>query len=158
MHRWIAQQSFVLCRSDRPSSGRYVLAGEGDHATYRYRFPSGRKYGTAWPVSCFESSRTVMGRLSPPAEVVRFRTPADENRMTPSAFQVPPARFGALQIICTEPPVTPIFLIRPPEKKAISRLSGDQKGEEAPSVPINSSGLVDSKRLRKMRSRRRWRR
>jgi hypothetical protein len=49
-------------------------------------------------------------------------------------------------------------LIRPPEKKAISRLSGDQKGEEAPSVPINSSGLVDSKRLRKMRSRRRWRR
>ena len=73
-----------------------------------------------------------------------------QNTMTPSAFQVPPARFGALQIICTAPPVTLIFLIRPPEKKAISRLSGDQKGEEAPSVPLNSSGVVDSNRLRKI--------
>ena len=45
--------------------------------------------------------------------------------------------------------MTLIFLIRPSAKKAISRLSGDQKGEEAPSVPLNSSGVVDSKRLRK---------
>src|SRR5438034_1349200 len=103
-----------------------LFAGEGDHARYRYRFPSGRKYGARWPVSCFELSRTVIGRLSPPDEVVRFSTPADENKITPSAFQVPPARFGALQITCTAPPVTPIFLIRPPEKKAISRLLGDQ--------------------------------
>src|SRR6476469_252845 len=91
-----------------------------------------------------------MGRLSPPADDVRFRTPAAENTITPSAFQVPRARFGAAQMFCSAPPVTLIFLSRPPEKNAISRLSGDQNGDSAPSVPSNNSALVDSKRLTKM--------
>src|SRR3954465_11041767 len=91
-----------------------------------------------------------MARLSRPPDDVRFRTPAAENTMTPSAFQVPPDRFGPPQMFCPGPPVTLIFLICPPEKNAISRLSGDQNGDNAPSVPISSSGLVDSKRLRKM--------
>ena len=42
---------------------------------------------------------------------------------------------GASQIVCGAPPSTPTRFIFPAAKKPSERLSGDQKGFEAPSLP-----------------------
>src|SRR5439155_23311474 len=55
--------------------------------------------------------------------------------MTPSGFQAPPRPPAALQSTWGTPPVVSIFLSLPPAKNAMNRLSGDQNGNDAPSVP-----------------------
>ena len=68
---------------------------------------------------------------SPPAAETRRTTrslPRSMNRMTPSAFQVPPRPMVTSQIVCGGPPSTSIRLSLPREKKPIDLLSGDQNG------------------------------
>src|SRR5262249_51996638 len=61
--------------------------------------------------------------------------------MVPSAFHVPPERISAVLLTTrTGPPEYSTRLSLPSAKKAISRLSADQNGLIAPSVPGNSRG------------------
>ena len=59
--------------------------------------------------------------------------------MPPSAPHVPPFPSAASQIVVTGPPVASTRLSFPEEKNAICRLSGDQNGYAAPSVPGSST-------------------
>ena len=63
-------------------------------------------------------------------------------RMTPRAFHVPAPPYGAGQTTVGEPPDTSMVLSWPSAKKPTNRLSGDQKGSDAPSVP--ESGCAES--------------
>ena len=71
--------------------------------------------------------------------------------MVPSAFQVPPLPVGASQISDGRPPSDETVLSLPPAKKPKARLSADQNGKVAPSVPTNArarrsfNGLTQSK-------------
>src|SRR5215813_15269679 len=65
------------------------------------------------------------------------------NRITPSALQAPPRPVGALASVCGAPPTMSARLSIPPAKKPIDRLSGDQKGNDAPSVSAIGSAVVD---------------
>ena len=60
--------------------------------------------------------------------------------IVPSTPQLPPRPADASQTTCTGPPVASTLLRRLSAKKATERLSGDQNGKPAPSVP--ASGLV----------------
>lgn len=56
--------------------------------------------------------------------------------MTPLRLQVPPPRLSnAFASACATPPVASIFFSFASAKKPIQRLSGDQKGFHAPSLP-----------------------
>src|SRR5215471_4315312 len=57
------------------------------------------------------------------------------NKITPSRFQVPPRGNEALQSAKTGPPKASTFFSFPFAKNPMKRLSGDQKGRPAPSVP-----------------------
>ena len=57
------------------------------------------------------------------------------NTMTLSRLQAPPRPWGASHNETGGPPATGIFFSFPPAKKAMNRLSGDQKGKLAESVP-----------------------
>src|SRR5262245_40628152 len=62
--------------------------------------------------------------------------PAVAYSITPSAFQLPPR--GVLDsstTVCVGPPSAEILNRRPCVKNARNRLSGDQNGKAAPSVP-----------------------
>src|SRR5262245_59035977 len=56
---------------------------------------------------------------------------------------------GASQIVRAAPPSTGIRFIFPAAKKPSERLSGDQKGFEAPSVPATSRSSVEPRGRRK---------
>ena len=58
---------------------------------------------------------------------------------------------GASQIVCGAPPSTATRFIFPAAKKPSERLSGDQKGFEAPSLPATSRTTVESRARRKSR-------
>src|SRR5579863_2710202 len=64
--------------------------------------------------------------------------------ITPSRFQVPPRLSGASHNVIGGPPDRSIFLSFPAAKNPRERLSGDQKGAEAPSVPANDCGVSAS--------------
>ena len=57
--------------------------------------------------------------------------------MTPLRLQLPPRPRGASASVSTGPPPASIFFSLPPAKNATDRLSGDQKGNVAPSVPAS---------------------
>ena len=61
--------------------------------------------------------------------------PGRQSRCSPLRFQVPPTAPSASQSVCTGPPERSTFFSLASAKKAISRLSGDQKGSTALSVP-----------------------
>ena len=61
-----------------------------------------------------------------------------------SRFHDPPRETVADAIDCGAPPAMLMVLSAPRAKKASERLSGDQKGSRAPSVPGNSCGEVES--------------
>src|SRR5437016_4609872 len=71
----------------------------------------------------------------------------------PSRFQEPPNTAALLHTICGAPPDNSIFLSFPSAEKQRERLSGDQKGQDAPSVPgsgeasSESSGRTHSRRF-----------
>jgi hypothetical protein len=81
---------------------------------------------TMWPgrwAAVPPASETVCGLHSPPITITPFR------------FHVPPRAPSALQMVCTGPPERSIFFSLESAKKAMKRLSGDQNGSAAPSVP-----------------------
>src|SRR5262249_2507953 len=57
--------------------------------------------------------------------------------ITPSRFQVPPRPIGASHNVIGGPPAASIFLSFPSAKNPRKRLSGDQNGWKAPSVPAS---------------------
>ena len=61
--------------------------------------------------------------------------------MTPLVLHVPSEPPGASQTFCGGPPVTSIFWSLPAETKPMKRLSGDQNGRPAPSVPSSARAL-----------------
>ena len=66
--------------------------------------------------------------------------------IVPSAFQLPPRPSDASQILTGAPPPMSRRFNFPSAKKATERLSGDQNGCEAPSVPANICGAVSFSR------------
>src|SRR5437870_10097843 len=64
--------------------------------------------------------------------------------ITPSRFHVPPREKVTLHKVCAGPPVTSIFFSLPPAKNPMKRLSGDQKGRVASSVPESGCALIES--------------
>src|SRR5215831_5290473 len=99
---------------------------------YKNRRPSGKNVGAA-PRDSSWISISWLG--TPPPADTRLSPEAVPNTITPSGFQVPPKWTGASQRVCAGPPPTEIFFSLPPAKNPIYRLSGDQKGYAAPSVP-----------------------
>src|SRR5207245_1989764 len=61
--------------------------------------------------------------------------------IVPSWFQLPPRAMEVSQMVSGGPPCASIFLSLESAKNPMERLSGDQKGKEAPSVP--SRGRAD---------------
>ena len=64
--------------------------------------------------------------------------------MVPSWFQLPPRPSVEPQIVTGVPPLTSIRFSLSSVKKAMERLSGDQNGNIAPSVPASACGEVES--------------
>src|SRR6516165_3905769 len=60
--------------------------------------------------------------------------------ITPSRLQVAPRLFEASHRVRGGPPEISIFLSFPPAKNPRKRLSGDQNGDDAPSVAASASG------------------
>src|SRR5262245_53928111 len=100
-------------------------------------FPSGRNWGYLCATSCRDSSNVVIGVASPPDAGTRYNVvPLSGAKMiTPSRFQAPPAPLPASHRGCGGPPETSLVRSLPPAKNAMERLSGDQNGFVALSVP-----------------------
>src|SRR3954467_1845661 len=62
--------------------------------------------------------------------------------MIPPGLHVPPRYSAAADNVSAGPPPTSIFLSFPSAKNPIDRLSGDQNGPAAPSVPGSSCGAT----------------
>src|SRR5687768_9302718 len=62
---------------------------------------------------------------------------------TPSLLHAPPAPTGARASTWSEPPSTPMRLMRSLEKNPMDSLSGDQNGNDAPSVPASGRATPD---------------
>src|SRR5207248_11513330 len=106
---------------------------------YRKRRPSGKKKGQRWEFSPLALSRVVAGRGLPPDAGTCCRGPAfGENKIIPATLQLPPRNEVVSQMIPGGPPAMSTRLSLPCAKKATERLSGDQKGYRAPSVPASS--------------------
>src|SRR5262249_16355536 len=83
-------------------------------------------------------STTVTSVGTPPAVETRRMIPAPlpPKTITPSLLQVPvPTAWGAVHNVCGGPPDTSIFLSSFLIEKPRNRLSGDQNGDDEPSVP-----------------------
>src|SRR5580704_3092315 len=65
--------------------------------------------------------------------------------MTPSLFHAPPRPFTALHNASAGPPLPLIFFTLPCAKNPISRLSADQNGYVASSVPANGFAVIDDR-------------
>src|SRR5579863_9202881 len=81
---------------------------------------------------------TVTSVGIPPAAETRRSGPLGlpPNRITLSLLQAPvPTAVGDVHRVCGGPPATSIFLSSFPTENPRNRLSGDQNGDEEPSVP-----------------------
>ena len=106
------------------------------------------------PATVGQKVRRAMGRLLRAERRRRYRRApvagtliselivVGANRMTPSAFHVAPWPEVTGATVCGAPPVRSSRFSAFPVKKAIERLSGDQKGWVAPSVPANDCAVV----------------
>ena len=93
--------------------------------------PSGKNAGKRGLPSLRETRADT-----PPSAGTRCRPPAlMPKTMVPSRFQAPPAPPNASHKLCAGPPATAIFFSLSSVKKPMKRLSGDQKGKCALSVP-----------------------
>src|SRR5206468_1724172 len=93
------------------------------------------------------ASGVSTGVAIPPAWGMRNSPPLDVPKMiTPLRFHEPPAPEvpGTSQSDCAGPPEASIFFSLSFTKKPMKRLSGDQKGYLAPSVPGNSCAERES--------------
>src|SRR3989442_14547336 len=83
-----------------------------------------------------ESSSVVAVATPPESETLKIVSERNgAKRITPSGDQLPPLPPGASAMVCAGPPPASIFLSLPPAKNATKRLSGDQNGNAASSVP-----------------------
>ena len=81
---------------------------------------------------------TVTSVGIPPAAETRRSGPLGlpPNTITLSLLQAPvPTVFGIVHRVCGGPPATSIFLSSLPTENPRNRLSGDQNGDDEPSVP-----------------------
>ena len=99
--------------------------------------PSGRNAGQPAPRSPLAASGVTSGlRTPPPASIIQSGSmPRPSNRITPRGLHEPSAPYCASPIVCAGPPATATRRSFPPAMNAIERLSGDQIGRSAPSVP-----------------------
>ncbi len=106
------------------------------------RWPSARKCGEWWPYCC--GPRVVTGTAEPPEPGTRISgvVVVGANTMTSSAFQVPPLPLLAGASVWGAPPLRFNRFSEPSAKNPIVRLSGDQNGSVAPSVPSSGSAVV----------------
>ena len=82
----------------------------------------------------------------PPAAGTRNRPcPLTANTISPFLLQVPPRPAPASQRVNAGPPARSIFFSLPSAKNAMERLSGDQKGSTAPSVPVSARAESESR-------------
>src|SRR4030095_12493241 len=117
-------------------------------AKKRNRRPSARNCGQAWYVS--PSANCVTEIEVPPVALTRISaTPRFQlllldgaKRITPSLFQAPPRPFNASARTCGALPSRSIRFNFAFAKKATARLSGDQNGLDAPSVPSRASAVA----------------
>src|SRR6516164_3663184 len=85
---------------------------------------------------CARSSFEAGSGVPPLADTRQIDCEAEGvNTMMPSLLHEPPRPLEASQIVCGGPPAALIFFKLPATKNPISRLSGDQNGYMASSVP-----------------------
>src|SRR5262245_42806293 len=72
--------------------------------------------------------------------------------IVPSRFQLPPRGTEVSHRACGGPPWTSILLSLESAKTPMERLSGDQKGYEAPSVPSNGRAVREARGRTQSRS------
>src|ERR1039457_6539042 len=135
-------------RFSLPSSeAKYVPrdAGSLPLDTKRKCLSSGRNLGSAKNLL---GSPAMTGSGLPPAPVTLY-TPlvaSGTNRMVPSRFQLPPASFRPLSATTTAgPPGASMDFSLPPAKNPSVRLSADQNGSAAPSVPGKARAASESR-------------
>src|SRR5262245_56659673 len=108
---------------------------------YKNRRPSGKKCGNRWLV--WRPSIVVISRAGPPDAAIRERPRVAEPTMiTPSRFHVPPRATGVSASDWEEPPAMSIRYSLLPAKNPMARLSGDQNGNAAPSVPESGCAVM----------------
>src|SRR5678816_3345108 len=98
--------------------------------------PSGRNCGEDWLLCC--DSNRVAAEASPPSQEMRKIGPPGfvEKTIVPSLFHAPPRGAGATDTnVFTDPPSMLMNLSLLSAKNPMDRLSGDQNGDVAPSVP-----------------------
>src|SRR5215831_14305099 len=81
---------------------------------------------------------------TPPLADTWFSPVNDPKTITPSEFQVPPLLKGASQRVSTGPPAAETFFSLLSTKNPMYRLSGDQNGSVAPSVPASACAWSES--------------
>jgi hypothetical protein len=96
--------------------------------------------------SCRDASRLVRALASPPAAAIMEREENAEalKTITPSGLHAPPRPLAAAQSLCAGPPEASILLRLPAAKQPMRRLSGDQNGTVAPSVPVSGWATLES--------------
>src|SRR5262245_22130588 len=116
------------------------LPSRGGRLTNKKVFPSGRNTGQRSAVSCLAVSGWRTCVTAPPSEEIRLSGPVGRgaNTMTPRLLHVAPRPSGAEHSTSEVPPATDTFLSLSWEKKPRLRLSGDQNGPSAPSVPSSA--------------------
>ncbi len=131
------------CVSVEPSEPRYTpfSLGEPQPRNRKLR-ASGMKTGNQWPGMRVGSMR-VAATASPPRAGMRYNGPefCGLKTISPFVLHVPPWLPGADANATGGPPATSIRFSCPLEKNPIDRLSGDQKGRAAPSVPASGRAL-----------------
>src|SRR6185503_3951195 len=65
--------------------------------------------------------------------------------MKPSLLQEPPRPLGASHMVCGDPPLAATLLSLRPARNPRYRLSGDQNGNDAPSVPGTGRASSDAR-------------
>src|SRR5262249_27061129 len=117
--------------------------------------PSGRNQGNRCACSDSEGSSLVRGSAAVPASAEtrhRLLLRPGAKIMTPVLPHEPPRPSTAAASGTGGPPAAPIFFNLLFAKNPINRLSGDQKGLFAPSVPASTRGVTESKSRTQSRS------
>jgi hypothetical protein len=94
----------------------------------------------------------VTGTGWPPDAETRYKplVVSGVKTMMPSAPQEAPRGTRASQMSIGEPPSASMRLSWPWAKKPRDRLSGDQKGQDAPSVPVKAEAFRSNKAIATM--------